>query len=495
MEKYIMALDEGTTSARTIIYDKAGNMISSSQKEFTQIFPHEGWVEHDPKEIWETQLFTAKEALEKAGLSYENIAGIGITNQRETTVVWDKETGEPVYNAIVWQCRRTADYAEHLKPCEEMIRRKTGLVADPYFSGTKLAWILDNVEGARERAKRGEIIFGTIESWLIWNLTGGKVHVSDYSNASRTMLFDINNLEWDRDLCDLLDIPMNMLPEPVECSAYYGDTADELFGGPIPICGSAGDQQAALFGEACFNDGEAKSTYGTGNFLLLNTGSKPVESKHGLLTTIAWGLHGQVTYALEGSAFISGAVVQWLRDQLGFISDAKEVKALAEKAEDSGGVFVVPAFVGLGAPYWEPDARGAIFGITRGTGKEHIARAALEGLAYQSEDLISAMRADTGKELKTLKVDGGAAMDDLLMQMQADVSNTEIIRYSSIESTSLGAAYLAGLAVGYYENLDEIISGKEIAKTFSPSIGDKERKERIDGWHRAVQATIAYASL
>ena len=495
MEKYIMALDEGTTSARTIIYDKAGNTISSSQKEFTQIFPHEGWVEHDPKEIWETQLFTAKEALEKAGLSYESIAGIGITNQRETTVVWDKETGEPVYNAIVWQCRRTADYAEHLKPCEEMIRRKTGLVADPYFSGTKLAWILDNVEGARERAKRGEIIFGTIESWLIWHLTGGKVHVSDYSNASRTMLFDINNLEWDRDLCDLLDIPMNMLPKPVECSAYYGDTADELFGVPIPICGSAGDQQAALFGEACFNDGEAKSTYGTGNFLLLNTGSKPVESKHGLLTTIAWGLHGQVTYALEGSAFISGAVVQWLRDQLGFISDAKEVKALAEKAEDSGGVFVVPAFVGLGAPYWEPDARGAIFGITRGTGKEHIARAALEGLAYQSEDLISAMRADTGKELKTLKVDGGAAMDDLLMQMQADISNAEIIRYSSIESTSLGAAYLAGLAVGYYENLDEIISGKEIAKTFSPSIGNKERKERMDGWHRAVQATIAYASL
>lgn len=360
MEKYIMALDEGTTSARTIIYDKTGNTISSSQKEFTQIFPHEGWVEHDPREIWETQLFTAKEALEKAGLSYENIAGIGITNQRETTVVWDKVTGEPVYNAIVWQCRRTADYAEHLKPCEEMIRRKTGLVADPYFSGTKLAWILDNVEGARERAKRGEIIFGTIESWLIWNLTGGKVHVSDYSNASRTMLFDINNLEWDRDLCDFLDIPMNMLPEPVECSVYYGDTAAELFGGPIPICGSAGDQQAALFGEACFNDGEAKSTYGTGNFLLLNTGNKAVESKHGLLTTIAWGLHGQVTYALEGSAFISGAVVQWLRDQLGFISDAKEVKALAEKAEDSGGVFVVPAFVGLGAPYWEPDARGAM---------------------------------------------------------------------------------------------------------------------------------------
>lgn len=495
MEKYIMALDEGTTSARTIIYDKAGNTIASSQKEFTQIFPHEGWVEHDPREIWETQLSTAKEALEKAGLSYENIAGIGITNQRETTVVWDKATGEPVYNAIVWQCRRTADYAERLKPCEEMIRRNTGLLADPYFSATKLAWILDNVEGTRERARQGEILFGTIETWLIWNLSGGKVHVSDYSNASRTMLFDINTLKWDKDLCDLLDIPMKMLPSPVECSSYYGDTSDELFGGPIPISGSAGDQQAALFGEACFNDGEAKSTYGTGNFLLLNTGSKPVISKHGLLTTIAWGLHGQVTYALEGSAFISGAVVQWLKTQLGLISDAKEVQALAEKAEDSGGVFVVPAFVGLGAPYWEPDARGAIFGITRGTGKEHIARAALECQAYQSEDLISAMRADTGKELKILKVDGGAAMNDLLMQMQADISNTEIIRYSSIESTSLGAAYLAGLAVGYYENLEEIVSGKEIAVSFSPSIGDKERKERIDGWHRAVQATIAYATL
>ena len=495
MDKYIMALDQGTTSSRTIIYDKAGNTISASQKEFTQIFPHEGWVEHDPMEIWSSQLETARESLEKAGLTYENIAAIGITNQRETTVVWDRETGEPVYNAIVWQCRRTADYAEHLKPCEDMIRRKSGLLADPYFSGTKLAWILDNIEGARERAGRGEILFGTIESWLIWNLTGGKVHVSDYSNASRTMLFNINTLEWDEDLCDLLDIPMCMLPEPVECSKHYGDTAEELFGGAIPITGSAGDQQAALFGEACFNEGDVKSTYGTGNFLLLNTGNKPVTSENGLLTTIAWGLHGHVTYALEGSVFISGAAVQWLRDQLGFISDAKEVQSLAEKAEDTGGVFVVPAFVGLGAPYWDPDARGAIFGITRGTSKEHIARATLEAMAYQNEDLLSAMRADTGKEINTLKVDGGAAMNDLLMQMQADISGTEIIRYASIESTSLGAAYLAGLATGYYENLDEITSAKEIAKRFTPCIDEPERKELLEDWHRAVQATIAFRAL
>ena len=495
MKKYIMALDQGTTSSRTIIYDKAGNIISVAQKEFTQIFPKEGWVEHDATEIWATQMGTAQEALLNAGLSYQNIAAIGITNQRETTVVWDKATGEPVYNAIVWQCRRTADYAEKLKPYEDTIRQKTGLLADPYFSGTKLAWILDNVDGVRERAEKGELIFGTIETWLIWKMTGGEVHVSDYSNACRTMLFDINTLKWDEELCGLLDIPMCMLPEPKECSCHYGDTINELFGGPIPITGSAGDQQAALFGEACFRGGDVKSTYGTGNFLLLNTGHKPVPSDNGLLTTIAWGLDGQVTYALEGSVFVCGAAVQWMRDELQFFRDAKESEALASKARDSGGVYVVPAFVGLGAPYWDPNARGAMFGITRGTGRAEIARATLESLAFQNEDLLAAMKADTGKEINTLKVDGGAALNNLLMQMQADISGVEIVRYASIESTSLGAAYLAGLATGYYESLDDIIASKEIAKTFTPSTTEEERKEKMAGWHKAVNATIAFHEL
>lgn len=495
MNKYIMSLDQGTTSSRTIIYDKAGNIISSAQKEFTQIFPKEGWVEHDAMEIWATQMGTAQEALLNAGLDYHNIAAIGITNQRETTIVWDKNTGEPVYNAIVWQCRRTADYAEKLKPYEDTIKKKTGLLADPYFSGTKLAWILDNVEGVRERAENGELLFGTIETWLIWKMTGGEVHVSDYSNACRTMLFDINTLQWDEELCGLLNIPMCMLPAPVECSAHYGDTVQELLGGPIPITGSAGDQQAALFGEACFNEGDAKSTYGTGNFLLLNTGDKPVPSNNGLLTTIAWGLNGKVTYALEGSVFVCGAAVQWLRDELQFFRDAKESEAMAAKAKDTGGVYVVPAFVGLGAPYWDPNARGAMFGITRGTGREQIARAVLESLAYQNEDLLSAMKADTGKELASLKVDGGAALNNMLMQFQADISGTEIVRYASIESTSLGAAYLAGLAAGYYESLDDIVAAKEISKTFMPSITEDERKEKMAGWHKAVNATIAFHEL
>jgi glycerol kinase len=491
MDKYIMALDQGTTSSRTIIYDKAGNTISVAQKEFTQIFPHEGWVEHDPLEIWKTQMVTAQEALLNAGLTFHNIAAIGITNQRETTIVWDKKTGEPVYNAIVWQCRRTADYAEKLKPHEEMIRQKTGLLADPYFSGTKLAWILDNVPGARSRAERGELLFGTIETWLIWKMTGG-VHVSDYSNACRTMLFDINTLRWDEELCGLLNIPMCMLPEPVECSAHYGDTVTELFGGPIPVTGSAGDQQAALFGEACFNEGDIKSTYGTGNFLLLNTGDRPVRSDNGLLTTIAWGLDGKVTYALEGSVFVCGAAVQWLRDQLKFFSKASDSEKLASKVPDTGGVYVVPAFVGLGAPYWKPDARGAMFGITRGTTREHITRATLQSLVYQNEDLLSAMKADTGREISTLKVDGGAALNDLLMQFQADISDVDIVRYASIESTSLGAAYLAGLEVGYYESLSDIVASKEIARTFRPSLGEKERQERLEGWHRAVDAAVAF---
>lgn len=492
MKQYIMALDQGTTSSRTIIYDKLGNIISVAQKEFTQIFPKEGWVEHDPMEIWATQMGTAQEALLNAGLTYKNIAAIGITNQRETTVVWDKETGEPVYNAIVWQCRRTADYAARLKPHEDMIRSKTGLLADPYFSGTKLAWILDNVPGTRERARKGELLFGTIECWLIWRMTGGRIHVSDYSNACRTMLFDINTLKWDEELCGLLDIPMCMLPEPVECSAHYGDTIQELFGGPIPITGSAGDQQAALFGEACFSDGDVKSTYGTGNFLLLNTGEKPVASKNGLLTTIAWGLNGKVNYALEGSVFVCGAAVQWLRDQMKFFRDAAESESIAASVDDTAGVYVVPAFAGLGAPYWDPDARGAMFGITRGTTREHIVRATLQSLAYQNEDLLSAMEADTGRQISSLKVDGGAALNDLLMQFQADLSDVEIVRYESIESTSLGAAYLAGLAVGYYDGLADIVASKKIAKTFHPSLGEKERKEKLAGWHRAVKAAIAY---
>lgn len=492
MKQCIMALDQGTTSSRTIIYDKNGNIVSVAQKEFRQIFPKEGWVEHDPMEIWATQMGTAQEALLNAGLTYKNIVAIGITNQRETTVVWDKETGEPVYNAIVWQCRRTADYAAKLKPHEDMIREKTGLLADPYFSGTKLAWILDNVKGVRKRAEKGELYFGTIESWLIWKMTGGKVHVSDYSNACRTMLFDINTLQWDEELCNLLRIPMCMLPEPVECSAHYGDTINELFGGPIPITGSAGDQQAALFGEACFNDGDVKSTYGTGNFLLMNTGEKPVQSKNGLLTTIAWGLNGKVNYALEGSVFVCGAAVQWLRDEMKFFRSAPESEAMASSVDSTGGVYVVPAFVGLGAPYWDPEARGSIFGITRGTTREHIVRATLQSLAYQNEDLMAAMAADTGHEVTTLKVDGGAALNNLLMQFQADISDVDIVRYASIESTSLGAAYLAGLAVGYYTSLEEIVASKEIARTFTPSIGEKARKERLTGWHKAVKATIAY---
>ena len=495
MKDYIMALDQGTTSSRTIIYDRNGNIISVVQREFTQYFPHEGWVEHDPMEIWASQMGTAQEALLKAGLTYKNIAAIGITNQRETTVVWDKATGEPVYNAIVWQCRRTADYAVKLKPHEEMIRRKTGLLADPYFSGTKLAWILDNVPGVRSRAEKGELLFGTIECWLIWKMTGGTVHVSDYSNACRTMLFDINTLNWDEELCGLLNIPMCMLPEPVECSAHYGDTIAELFGGPVPITGSAGDQQAALFGEACFGEGDVKSTYGTGNFLLLNTGDKPVASDNGLLTTIAWGLNGKVTYALEGSVFICGAAIQWLRDQMKFFASAPESETMASQVPDTGGVYFVPAFVGLGAPYWDPEVRGAMFGITRGTTREHIVRAALQSLVYQNEDLLAAMTADTGKEITTLKVDGGAAMNDLLMQFQADISDVEIVRYASIESTSLGAAYLAGLAVGYYDGLADIVASKEISRTFKPSLGEKERKEKLAGWHRAVKAAIAFNNL
>lgn len=488
--KYIMALDQGTTSSRTIIFDKQGNEISTARFKFPQIFPKEGWVEHDANEIFKTQMDSAKEALRLANLTFKDIAAIGITNQRETTVVWDKTTGEPVYNAIVWQCRRTADYATKLKPYEEMIKARTGLLADPYFSGTKLAWILENVDGVRERAERGDLLFGTIECWLIWKMTGGKVHVSDYSNACRTMLFDINTLKWDEELCKLLNVPMCMLPEPVECSGHYGDTEPVLFGGPIPITGAAGDQQAALFGETCFNEGEVKSTYGTGNFLLLNTGNKPVPSNNGLLTTIAWGLNGEVKYALEGSVFICAAAMQWLKS-IGFYEHSYLSEEMALSVEDTAGVVIVPAFAGLGAPYWNPDARGSIFGLTRGTKKEHIIRAMLEAIALQNEDLLSAMASDTGKKIKTLKVDGGVSKNNLCMQMQANFSDLTVTRYASVESTALGAAYFAGLAVGYYESLEDIIANREVAQTFKPEMSETDRAEKKDSWKRAVKATIA----
>ena len=492
MKKYIMAMDEGTTSARCVIYDKQGNTISSAQREFPQYFPKEGWVEHDATEIWATQISVAQEAMLKHNLNYRDIVALGITNQRETTVVWDKVTGKPIYNAIVWQCRRTSDYAEALKKQghEEMIRRKTGLIIDAYFSGTKIKWILDHVDGARERAERGELLFGTIESWLIWKMTGGEVHVTDYSNAARTMLFNIHTLDWDDEILALLDIPKCMLPKPVECSGHYGETIPELFGGPIPITGSAGDQQAALFGETCFEVGEAKCTYGTGSFLLLNTGNRPVFSDSGLLTTIAWGLDGKVSYALEGSAFVCGAAIQWLRDEMKFMSKSPESERMALKAGAGEGVYMVPAFTGIGAPYWEPDARGAIFGITRGTDRNQIVRATLESLAYQNEDLLSAMAEDLGQRIVALKVDGGACRNNFLMQFQADVSDTEIVRCKSIESTSLGAAYLAGLAVGYYDSTDDIIENKEVERVFRPEMDEAKRAAFLKGWHRAVKAAI-----
>ena len=492
MKKYIMAMDEGTTSARCVIYDKQGNTISSAQREFPQYFPKEGWVEHDATEIWATQISVAQEAMLKHNLNYRDIVALGITNQRETTVVWDKVTGKPIYNAIVWQCRRTSDYAEALKKQghEEMIRRKTGLIIDAYFSGTKIKWILDHVDGARERAERGELLFGTIESWLIWKMTGGEVHVTDYSNAARTMLFNIHTLDWDDEILALLDIPKCMLPKPVECSGHYGETIPELFGGPIPITGSAGDQQAALFGETCFEVGEAKCTYGTGSFLLLNTGNRPVFSDSGLLTTIAWGLDGKVSYALEGSAFVCGAAIQGLRDEMKFMSKSPESERMALKAGAGEGVYMVPAFTGIGAPYWEPDARGAIFGITRGTDRNQIVRATLESLAYQNEDLLSAMAEDLGQRIVALKVDGGACRNNFLMQFQADVSDTEIVRCKSIESTSLGAAYLAGLAVGYYDSTDDIIENKEVERVFRPEMDEAKRAAFLKGWHRAVKAAI-----
>ncbi len=489
MDKYIMALDQGTSSSRCIIYDRAGRQISSAQKEFTQIFPKEGWVEHDPEEIWSSQVSVCYEALIKAAATWHNIEAIGITNQRETTIVWDRNTGEPVYNAIVWQCRRTADYCRSLEEAglADKIKEKTGLLIDPYFSATKIRWILENVESAREKAERGELLFGTVETWLIWKMTKGRVHATDYSNASRTMMFNIHDLKWDEELLDIYGIPASMLPEVRPSSGFFGETESDLFAGSIPVAGAAGDQQAALFGQMCFDEGMAKSTYGTGCFLLMNTGEKPVTSKNGLLTTVAWGLDGKVSYALEGSVFVCGAVIQWLRDELGIISSAAESEGLAKAVSDNGGVYLVPAFAGLGAPYWDPDARGILTGLTRGSSKNHIVRAALESMAYQCYDLLKAMESDLGRSLTGLRVDGGACANGFLMQFQSDILNTAVYRPEIIETTSLGAAYLAGLATGYWKNTEDLKANVRPAEVFEPSMDEELRERLIKGWHEAVE--------
>ena len=492
-KKYVLALDEGTSSVRCILFDKAGNIKSMSQRGFRQIYPKPGWVEHDATEIWARQIGVAREAMEKIGAKAEDIAGIGITDQRETTVVWDKETGQPICNAIVWQCRRTAEYCDSLVAAgwSDKIREKTGLLIDAYFSGTKLRWILENVEGARERAEKGELLFGTIDTWLIWKLTGGKVHVTDYSNASRTMMFNIRTLQWDDELLELLDIPKCMLPEPVPSSMVYGETEPSIFGGPIPVSGAAGDQQCALFGQTCFAPGEVKNTYGTGGFLLMNTGEEPVMSRNGLVTTIAWGLNDKVTYALEGSIFVAGAAIQWLRDEMDFFEHSYQVSELASKVPDTGGVFMVPAFVGLGAPYWDPYARGIITGITRGTNRDHIARAVLESMAYQTCDVLKAMEQDSGISLSALKVDGGASANDMLMQIQADMINRPVVRPLCIETTALGAAYLAGLATGFWDSVEDIKQNWQIEREFESGISEEDRRAALDGWHHAVRQAMA----
>ena len=488
MAQYIMALDAGTTSNRCILFDQEGRVRAAAQKEFPQIFPKPGWVEHDAREIWATQLGVAVEAMGKIGATAADIAAIGITNQRETTVVWDRATGEPVYNAIVWQCRRTSAYCAELKArgYAEAIRRKTGLVVDAYFSGPKIRWILDNVPGARRRAEAGELLFGTVETWLIWLLTGGRVHVTDYSNASRTMLFNINTLDWDEELLDLMDIPRSMLPTPVPSSQVYGETDPGFFGRSIPIAGAAGDQQAALFGQACFTPGQAKNTYGTGCFLLMNTGDKPVFSSSGLVTTVAWGLGSRVSYALEGSIFVAGAAIQWLRDEMRLIDSAADSEYHAGKVADTAGCYVVPAFTGLGAPYWDQYARGAIVGLTRGVNKNHIIRATLESIAYQVSDVLEAMRADSGIALTSLKVDGGASSNNVLMQLQADILQVTVHRPVCVETTALGAAYLAGLAVGYWSSQEEIARNWAVDRTFLPAITTQERDKKHLGWKRAV---------
>jgi len=494
MSKYIMALDSGTTSNRCILFDRYGKVCSVAQKEFTQIFPQPGWVEHDADEIFATQLEVAQTAMRNIGAAASDIAAIGITNQRETTVVWNKYTGRPVCNAIVWQCRRTASYCDSLKQegLVDTIRSKTGLVIDPYFSGTKIRWILNHIPGARESAERGELLFGTVETWLIWKLTGGKVHVTDYSNASRTMLFNINTLCWDAEILEKLEIPAAMLPQVMPSSAYYGETAAEFFGAPIRISGAAGDQQAALFGQACFTPGEAKCTYGTGAFLLMNTGDKAIFSNNGLVTTIAWGLDGKVSYALEGSIFVAGAAIQWLRDELRFIESAGDSEYMAKKVLDTNGCYVVPAFTGLGAPYWDAYARGTIVGLTRGVNKYHIIRATLDSIAYMTGDVLTAMEADSGIRLTELRVDGGASANNYLMQVQADISAAPVLRPRCVETTAMGAAYLAGLAVGYWKDLEEIRENWAVDRRFAPALDETERSIRLGDWKRAVACAMAW---
>ncbi len=495
MAKYIMALDAGTTSNRCILFNKEGKVCSMAQREFTQYFPQPGWVEHDADEIWASQLGVAVEAMNKIGAAAEDIAAIGITNQRETSIVWDKNTGTPVYRAIVWQCRRTSEYCDFLKEkgLTEKFREKTGLVIDAYFSGTKIKWILDHVPGAREKAQAGDLLFGTVETWLIWKLTKGMVHVTDYSNASRTMLFNINTLEWDEEILAELDIPKSMLPLAMPSSHVYGMADSSFFGGPIPIAGAAGDQQAALFGQTCFAAGEAKNTYGTGCFLLMNTGEQPVFSRNGLVTTIAWGLDGKVNYALEGSIFVAGASIQWLRDEMRLIDSAADSEYMAKKVKDTNGCYVVPAFTGLGAPHWDQYARGTIVGITRGVNKYHIIRATLESIAYQVNDVLEAMRADSGIELSSLRVDGGASANDFLMQTQADIIGAPVNRPVCVETTAMGAAYLAGLAVGYWENKEEVLANWAIDAVFEPAIESEDRKKCIRGWNKAVKYAYGWA--
>ena len=495
MAKYIMALDAGTTSNRCCLFNEAGEVCSMAQKEFTQYFPQPGWVEHDANEIWSTQLEVARQAMENIGATAADIAAIGITNQRETTIVWNKFTGRPVYNAIVWQCRRTAPYCDSLvaQGLVDTIRSKTGLVIDPYFSGTKIRWILENVPGAREQAEKGELLFGTVETWLIWKLTGGRVHVTDSSNASRTMLFNINTLQWDEDILALMGIPASMLPMPMPSSCRFGNTDAQFFGAPIPIAGAAGDQQAALFGQTCFDAGDSKVTYGTGAFLLMNTGETPIISHNGLVTTIAWGLNGKVNYALEGSIFVAGAAIQWLRDELRFIESAGDSEYMAQKVKDTNGCYVVPAFTGMGAPYWDAYARGAVVGLTRGVSKYHIIRATLNSIAYQTNDVLEAMETDSGIRLSALKVDGGASANNYLVQTQADISGAPVLRPRSVETTAMGAAYLAGLAVGYWHSTDEIRKNWAVDRRFEPKIPQAERENRIKGWKKAVASTAGWA--
>ena len=495
MEQYVMALDAGTTSSRCILFNRAGEICSVAQKEFTQYFPKPGWVEHDANEIWSTQLEVAQKAMANLNISAAEIAAIGITNQRETTVVWDRNTGEPIYHAIVWQCRRTSEYCDSLKEkgLVDKIRAKTGLVIDAYFSGTKLRWLLENVPGAREKAERGELLFGNVETWLIWKLTGGRVHVTDYSNASRTMLFNINTLQWDDEILEELNIPRCVLPEPKPSSYVYGEAMAQFFGAPIPIAGAAGDQQAALFGQTCFTPGEAKNTYGTGCFLLMNTGEKPVFSNNGLVTTIAWGLDGKVNYALEGSIFVAGAAIQWLRDEMRLIDSSPDSEYMAKKVKDTNGCYVVPAFTGLGAPHWDQYARGTVVGITRGVNKYHIIRATLDSLCYQTNDVLKAMEADSGIKLAALKVDGGASANNYLMQTQADIIDAPVQRPRCVETTAMGAAYLAGLAVGYWKNKEDVLRNWAIDRTFEPDIPPEEREKRVKGWNKAVKCAYGWA--